>query len=235
MPAYSTGVQNVITIHDQGNGISILNVWGSVCENRLFRAQILPFWFKSSYVWIECPGQWNLLRRDQARINPGLEQIQILLPSAWLGLRNLTDERSSGDKPGLGLINKVLPTARVNQQSIAYSVDKVARAEEFYCWLTKRGQDQGLGRSTYYFLLRGQVEQVIWIRVGETKQGWDHSLYLSTNQSWENAREQYCPEHILASLGNFLEEASERVFSDLREGAPLRVTASGLWQNLYGF
>ena len=28
--AYSTEVQNVITIHDQGNGISILNVWG-VC------------------------------------------------------------------------------------------------------------------------------------------------------------------------------------------------------------
>ena len=43
MPAYSTGVQNVITIHDQGNGISILNVRGNACENRLFRAQILPF------------------------------------------------------------------------------------------------------------------------------------------------------------------------------------------------
>ena len=111
MPDDSTEVQYVITIHDQGNGISILNVWGSVCENRLFRAQILPFWFKSSYAWIECPGQWNLLRRDQARINPGLEQIQTLLPSAWLGLRNLTDERPSEDKPGLGLINKVLPTA----------------------------------------------------------------------------------------------------------------------------
>ena len=104
-------VQNVITIHDQGNGISILNVWGSVCENRLFRAQILPFWFKSSYAWIECPGQWNLLRRDQARINPGLEQIQILLPSAWLGLRNLTDERPSEDKPGLGQIKTLLPPA----------------------------------------------------------------------------------------------------------------------------
>ena len=139
MPADSTEVQNVITIHDQGNGISILNVWGSVCENRLFRAQILPLWFKSSYAWIECPGQWNLLRRDQARINPGLEQIQTLLPSAWLGLRNLTDERSSGDKPGLWLINKVLPTARVNQQSIAYSMDKMARAEELYWWVTKRG------------------------------------------------------------------------------------------------
>ena len=138
-PADGTEVQNVIIIHNQSNGISIINVWGNACENRLFRAQILPFWFKSSYAWIECPGQWNLLRRDQARINPGLEQIQILLPSAWLGLRNLTDERSSGDKPGLWLINKVLPTARVNQQSIAYSVDKVARAEEFYCWLTKRG------------------------------------------------------------------------------------------------
>ena len=100
MPADSTEVQNVITIHDQGNGISILNVWGSVCENRLFRAQILPFWFKSSYAWTECPGQWNL-----------------------------TDERPSEDKT----------RAWADQQSNAYSVDKMARAEELYCWVTKRG------------------------------------------------------------------------------------------------
>ena len=127
-------------------------------------------------------------------------------------------------RPGLGQINILMPTALTK-----WPGQRNFTAE----WLSE--ETPGLIRSTFYFHLRGQVEQVIWIRVGETKQGWDHSLYLSTNQSWENAWEQYCPEHILASLGNFLEEASERVFSDLREGAPLRVTASGLWRNLYGF
>ena len=56
-------------------------------------------------------GNGILLRRDQARIKPGLGQIQTLLPSAWLGLRNLTDERPSEDKPGLGQIKTLLPPA----------------------------------------------------------------------------------------------------------------------------
>ena len=114
MPADSTEVQNVITIHDQGNGISILNVWGSVCENRLFRAQILPFWFKSSYAWTECPGQWNLnderSSEDKTRAWAD-QQSNAYSVDKWPGQKNFTAEWLSEETRGLGQVNILLPLA----------------------------------------------------------------------------------------------------------------------------
>ena len=182
-PADSTEVQNVITIHDQGNGISILNVWGSVCENMLFRAQILPFWFKSPYAWTECPGPWNFTEErpseDKARAWADQNITSLCMTRAeefncwetkrgqaraWVDQQSISysvDRVARAEEFYSWVTKRGQARAWSDQHSISYSEDRVARAEEFYCWVTKRGQDQGLGRSTYYFLLCGQVEQVM--------------------------------------------------------------------------